>query len=131
MSYAKFISIIGIIADAGPAKKQIESLSSFALSIIKINITGVFEVDRQEIENKICEILNDYSQYKDIRITMGDDLRDSYGIDSVALVEVLVAVEGIFDITVDSNLLTYDSFSTAGRIADYVEDKLQTVEMGG
>ncbi|QNU66702.1 acyl carrier protein [Ruminiclostridium herbifermentans] len=79
---------------------------------------------KSEIESRICEIVQTYSQYDGDNIQLQGDLREDYGIDSISLVELLVDIESQFDITFDSSFLTYESFSTAGSIADYINEKL-------
>lgn len=79
---------------------------------------------REEIEKKISELLKSRSQFNGDNIKLDCDLRDNYGIDSIALVELLIEIEAEFDICFDSNLLTYDYFSTGNAICDYVEKKL-------
>ena len=79
---------------------------------------------REEIEEKISELLKARSQFNGDNINMDCDLRDNYGIDSIALVELLIEIECEFEISIDSNLLTYEYFSTGKAICDYIEKKL-------
>ncbi|MDF2986925.1 MAG: phosphopantetheine-binding [Eubacterium sp.] len=81
-------------------------------------------MQREEIESKIFEILRSRCQFNGDNIKADVDLRDNYGIDSIALVELLIEIECEFDITIDSNLLTYECFSTADAISNYVLNKL-------
>ncbi len=79
---------------------------------------------KSEIESKICELVQTYSQFDGDNVQLSGDLREDYGIDSIALVELLVDIESQFDVTFDSSFLTYESFSTAGSIADHINEKL-------
>jgi acyl carrier protein len=79
---------------------------------------------KEDIEKKVCEILKSRSQFNGDNIELNLDLRDNYGIDSIALVELLIEIECEFDITIDSNLLTYDCFSTGNAISEYVFNKV-------
>lgn len=81
-------------------------------------------MDKQAIDEKLKAITKENCKFNSDRIQFDADLRDNYGIDSIVLVEMLVAIEAAFDITIDSNLLTYDCFSTVGKIADYLYQKL-------
>jgi acyl carrier protein len=81
-------------------------------------------MQKEEIEKKVCELLKTRCQFNGDNIQLDCDLRDNYGIDSIALVELLIEIECEFDITVDSNLLTYECFSTGAAISDYVFKKL-------
>lgn len=79
---------------------------------------------KKEIESRICELVQTYSQFDGDNVQLNGDLREDYGVDSIALVELLVDIESQFDVTFDSSFLTYESFSTAGSIADHINEKL-------
>lgn len=81
-------------------------------------------MQKQEIETKICESIKSISQFNSESIEMDKDLRENYGIDSIALVTLLVDLEGEFGIAFDSSLLSYDNFSTARAISEYIYGKL-------
>lgn len=81
-------------------------------------------MDKKEIVSKICELVQTYSQFEGDNVQLDGDLKEDYGIDSITLVELLVDIESQFDITFDSSFLTYESFSTAGSIADYIDQKI-------
>ncbi|MGI6668569.1 MAG: acyl carrier protein [Acetivibrionales bacterium] len=81
-------------------------------------------MNKKDIENKICDILRKYCQYNADSIAVDKDLRENYGIDSLILVELLVEIEAGFGITFDSEMLTYDHFSTVASMADYVYEKV-------
>lgn len=81
-------------------------------------------MQKQEIESKVCEVVSRLCQYNGDDIRIDSDLRDNYGVDSIVLVELLVEIEDTFGITFDSSSLTYEVFSTAGSISDYVYKKL-------
>ena len=86
----------------------------------------MIKVEKQAMEEKVCEIIKESCQYNADNISIEGDLRENHGIDSIALVELLVKIEIEFDIIVDSNLLTYDNFSTPKAISDYVCSKLNS-----
>lgn len=79
---------------------------------------------KQEIEQKVCEAVSRLGQFNTDNVQVDSDLRDSYGVDSIVLVELLVEIEDIFGLTFDSSSLTYETFSTVRSIADYVYNKL-------
>jgi len=89
-----------------------------------INFRGAIHMQRKDIENKICEILKNHCQYNADNIAVDKDLRENYGVDSLILVELLVEIEAGFDITFDSEMLTYDHFSTVESLTDYVFKKV-------
>jgi acyl carrier protein len=82
---------------------------------------------KREIEEKVCELVKGYCQFEGEEVQLDGDLRDSYGIDSITLVELLVDMESQFDVVFDSSFLTYESFSTAGNLADYIDQKTNSV----
>ena len=81
-------------------------------------------MDKQLIQSKVCEIVRKHSLFNGDSMSMDFDLRDKYGIDSIALVELLVDIECEMGITIDSNTLSYDNFSTTGRIVEYLSSQL-------
>jgi acyl carrier protein len=85
---------------------------------------GSVDMRRDEIESKICDLVQTYSQFDGDNVQLDGDLREDYGIDSISLVELLVDIESQFDVTFDSSFLTYESFSTAGSIAEYISEKI-------
>lgn len=83
-------------------------------------------MEKRIVEEKVCEIIKQSCLYNSDNISIGGDLRENHGIDSIGLVELLVNIENEFNIVVDSNLLTYDNFSTPKAISDYVCSKLSS-----
>jgi len=81
-------------------------------------------MEKSEIEQKIREMIKERAPIPSDTIQMNEDLRENYGVDSLVLVELLVEIECVFDITFDSSSLTNEFFSTAGTISDYVYQKL-------
>ena len=77
-------------------------------------------MERSEIEKKVCAIVKGKSQFNKEDINMESDLRDNYGIDSIVLVEMLVEMEEVFGMNFDSSMLSYEHFSTANSIVDYI-----------
>lgn len=55
------------------------------------------------------------------KITREADLAADLGADSLDAVELIMAIEDEFDITVDDE--TAQSFKTVGQIADFIESK--------
>lgn len=81
-------------------------------------------MDKQIIQEKVVKIIEGSCQFNLGKIDLVCDLRDNYGIDSILIVNILVDIECEFDITIDSSILTYESFSTVGKIVDYVNGVL-------
>ena len=57
------------------------------------------------------------------QVTMESDLVTDLGADSLDAVELIMAIEDEFDITVDDE--TAQSFKTVGQIAEFIESKLK------
>ena len=81
-------------------------------------------MSKDEIEQKICEMIKEKAPIPSDTIQLNEDLRENYGVDSLCLVELLVEIECVFDITFDSSSLTNEFFATAGTISDYVYQKM-------
>ncbi|HEX2927217.1 MAG TPA: acyl carrier protein [Ruminiclostridium sp.] len=81
-------------------------------------------MQKQEIENKVCEVVSKVAQFNNDDVKADNDLRENYGVDSIVLVELLVELEDIFGITFDSSSLTYDTFSTVNSITEYVNTRI-------
>ncbi len=79
---------------------------------------------KKEIEEKVCELVRAFCIFEGDNVQLDGDLREDYGIDSIGLVELLVDIESKFDIVFDSSFLTSESFSTAGNLVDYIDQKL-------
>ena len=73
-------------------------------------------MDRQAIQEKVIDLIKENCQFNKDEIELDADLRDNYGIDSLAIVNILVDLEDAFNITIDSGLLSYDSFSNTRKI---------------
>jgi acyl carrier protein len=86
-------------------------------------------MDRNGIIKETCKILKEASQLEIKPDNLDCDLKDSYGIDSLKIVDILIQIEAHFDIEIDSNLLTYESFSTLGRLVEYIEAQISQSSM--
>jgi acyl carrier protein len=83
-------------------------------------------MSKEKVSADVFEMLKKYAQFNGDNIAHESDLRDTYGIDSITLVEILVGLECEFNISIDSSLLTYDNFSTPGAIVDFVYGKINS-----
>jgi acyl carrier protein len=83
-------------------------------------------MNKAELDQKICGIIRQRAPLQTDEVRMDADLRETYGVDSIVLVELLVEIETEFDMAFDSSALSGDVFSTAETISDYVGQKLGT-----
>jgi acyl carrier protein len=83
-------------------------------------LIGGIKMDKQAIQEKVIDVIKENCQFNKDEIELDADLRDNYGIDSLAIVNILVDLEDAFNITIDSGLLSYDSFSNTRKIIDYI-----------
>jgi acyl carrier protein len=81
-------------------------------------------MELKTIENEMCDLINRFCPFDCDQVLPDQDLKENYGIDSIALVEMLVEIEGVYGITFDSSFLTYEYFSTVERIAKYISEKV-------
>lgn len=76
-----------------------------------------------EIFDKIKSIISDELNIDQAKITKEANIREDLGSDSLDAVEVIMALEDEFGITIDDD--TAQSFKTVGDLVDYVEKNAQ------
>lgn len=76
-----------------------------------------------EIFDKIKSIISDELNIDQVKITKEANIREDLGADSLDAVEVIMALEDEFGITIDDD--TAQSFKTVGDLVDYVEKNAQ------
>lgn len=76
-----------------------------------------------EIFDKIKSIISDELNIDQAKITKEANIREDLGADSLDAVEVIMALEDEFGITIDDD--TAHSFKTVGDLVDYVEKNAQ------
>jgi acyl carrier protein len=84
----------------------------------------VVALEKPMIEVKIFNLIQQFAQFNKDNPQVDADLGDTYGIDSIDLVKILFELENVFQVAVDDHLLTYDNFSTIGKIAAFIDGKL-------
>lgn len=85
-------------------------------------------MDRKELELRIkkkivyaLELDVEPSEVPENEVLFGD----GFGADSVAILEILVAIEDEFGIEIDDEEFRVESFSTIRQLAEYVDDALK------
>lgn len=76
-----------------------------------------------EIFRKIKDIISDELNIDEAKITKEANIREDLGADSLDAVEVIMALEDEFGITIDDD--TAQGFKTVGDLVDYVENNAQ------
>lgn len=76
-----------------------------------------------EIFDKIKSIISDELNIDQAKITKEANIREDLGADSLDAVEVIMALEDEFGITIDDD--TAQNFKTVGDLVDYVEKNAQ------
>ena len=76
-----------------------------------------------ETFDKIKSIISDELNIDQSKITKEANIREDLGADSLDAVEVIMALEDEFGITIDDD--TAQSFKTVGDLVDYVEKNAQ------
>lgn len=76
-----------------------------------------------EIFDKIKSIISDELNIDQAKITKEANIREDLAADSLDAVEVIMALEDEFGITIDDD--TAQSFKTVGDLVDYVEKNAQ------
>lgn len=76
-----------------------------------------------ETFDKIKSIISDELNIDQSKITKEANIREDLGADSLDAVEVIMALEDEFGITIDDD--TAQNFKTVGDLVDYVEKNAQ------
>ena len=75
------------------------------------------------VKKTITDLVRKYARFNGDAVTTNADIRDTYGVDSLKIVELLSDVESLYDITIESSLLSYENFNTVQKIVDYIKEK--------
>ena len=76
----------------------------------------------EEILNKLKEIFIKVNNINCENANMTTNLREELGINSVALIYMVVAIEEEFEISMDD--VTFDSFKTIGDVVTYIKGRI-------
>ncbi len=79
-----------------------------------------------DIEAKVTRILVEQLglEINEADIKSDSSLLDDVGLDSVALIRFALGLENDFDIEIDDDDLVMDNFETTGRVARYVQGRM-------
>ena len=79
-----------------------------------------------DIEAKVSRILVEQLglEMDEADIKSDSSLLDDVGLDSVALIRFAMGLENDFDIEIDDDDLVIDNFETTGRVARYVQGRM-------
>jgi acyl carrier protein len=80
-------------------------------------------MDRAEIESKLTELLVEELGLDEDKITMDATFEEDLEVDSLGVVELLMALEDNFGVTIPDE--EAESIGTVGQAVDIVESKLQ------
>ena len=82
-------------------------------------------MNRQEIKNKLCEIMNlamPNLEINDSTVNEAATLAGDLGLSSVGLLYVVIGMEETFGIRFDD--VGFSDFETLGSVVDYIERKI-------
>ncbi|MBT8214778.1 MAG: acyl carrier protein [Acidimicrobiia bacterium] len=79
-------------------------------------------MDRSEIESKMSDLLVEELGIDRDKITMGATFEEDLEVDSLGVVELLMALEDNFDVTIPDE--EAEKIGTVGQAVDLVESKL-------
>lgn len=85
-------------------------------------------MDRQQIKSRLVEILTS-SEFGSLQVDASlldeeTSLLNDLALDSIQLLELVVAMENAFEISLDSQRLHLDVFDRFGSVVDFVRDSL-------
>lgn len=73
------------------------------------------------MEEKIIEIIQNITGYKELKNNMDIDLLENEILDSVAFIELISCLEEEFDIEIQPTTVNPDTWRSVGKIVDLVE----------
>lgn len=76
-------------------------------------------MNRQEILEKVVELVNDTLDIDDVELNEGTNLKD-LGADSFDLLELVTALEDEFELTMDDD--DVEKIATVGQVVDAIEN---------
>lgn len=77
-----------------------------------------------EIKEKVIEIFEEVLDTDEIRDNQDLDLFENELLDSLAIIEVLLAIEEKFDLSLQPTDLERDDMSTVNKLTSFLEKKL-------
>lgn len=78
----------------------------------------------QELVELVSEVLTDY----DGEVTLNASLVDTYGVNSVSIIRIIVAAESKFDVEFTDYELSLEEYDTINDIAAVIANKLEVEE---
>ncbi|MEP4076751.1 acyl carrier protein [Haloferula sp.] len=79
------------------------------------------------MENKLLAVLRDELLDSDEPLSAESDLFEA-GLDSMGIMQLILAIEEHFDTVIDPSDLSRDNFATATRIANLIRSKQSTAD---
>jgi acyl carrier protein len=86
------------------------------------------ELDRTEVEARLCAHVTEVCVAEDGAIALDDDLLTSGSIDSMGIMELIAFLEETYGIAVDDADIVADNFRSIRAIADFLERSLQPAD---
>ena len=80
-------------------------------------------MDRPQINEKLEEVILEVMPELD-KVDLSASITNTYGINSVSLIRIILAVENKFDVSFTDYELALSSYDTFGDLAATVEEKL-------
>ena len=88
---------------------------------------------RDTVISKLKDIVSLFVEDEEGEVIIENDdilVSDTYGLDSIALVSIIVEIERVFEVEIDDEYLTMDFLSTIDSMADFVIELLEEKESG-
>lgn len=85
-------------------------------------------MDRIAIEANLTEIISEVIPNIDEEISYTASIKDSYGVNSVSIIRIIVATESKFDISFTDYELALSSYDTFGDLVATIAEKLANKE---
>ncbi len=81
-----------------------------------------------ELKLKIMDIIKENAQFEMENITEDLNIRADLGIDSIQMMSLVADLERELEIEIETQLLTYENFSTVGNIIRIITSKTIPIE---
>ena len=80
---------------------------------------------KEKIEEKIVKSFTQMFSVQEDKINLEDSLKDTYGIDSIQIIEYIVRIEDDFGIEFDDDMLIESNIDTLNGIINILKKKVE------
>ncbi|MCR5149173.1 MAG: acyl carrier protein [Eubacterium sp.] len=82
-------------------------------------------MEKEQIEQKLADLVKEVMPEVDEDIKFNVDIEQEYGVNSVSIIKLIVAIERKFNVEFTDYELALDNYSTFGNLAELIGKKLE------